>query len=97
MAYGELSLKPSEFRLLTPVEFFALHDGHRRRISDQEEREAKWVAMLMNASGHMSSPVTTEMALGRPLRVTVETAKGKQGARLAEKDAERRNMNIREI
>lgn len=95
MAYGELALRPSEFRLLTPREFIALYDGYLVRKSNQEEREARWVSMLMNATGNYKSAVTVESVLGRPLRANWANAVDKN-PRLAEKDEARRKLNQRE-
>ncbi len=101
LAFGELALRPTEFRLLTPQEFFALYEGYLRRLSDQTEREARWISNLMNATGNYKPPVTVEGLLGRPLRANWDAAKHKRDpeidARLAEKDAARRNANTREI
>lgn len=92
MAYGELGLRPSEFRLLTPGEFFALVDGYHRRQSIREEQEARWVSMLMNATGNYKQTVTIEAVLGRPLRANWEAAK-KKNPELEAKDKARRRKN----
>lgn len=92
MAYGELALRPSIFRLLTPAEFFALHAGYERRLSNETEREARWAMIIANSSGNYKPPLTIEAILGRPLRANWEAAKEKN-PELEAKDEARRKMN----
>lgn len=65
-AFGPLALRPREFLAMTPAEFRALLDGWEWRMNAQVEREATWVAALMNASGHMKRAITPAELLGRP-------------------------------
>lgn len=84
MAYGELALKPWEFRILTPQEFYLLWDGYIRRQSDLEEATAFWVTQIVNyCSFGLKQAVSIETVLGRPLRANLD-------AGLAKKDAQRR-------
>jgi hypothetical protein len=62
---GHLALRHAEFYRLTPQEFHDLCEGFRTRLRSQEDREAKWVAALMNV--HTKKKVRPEELLGRPL------------------------------
>ena len=39
--------------------------GYARRVELQLEREASWVALLLNGSGHLKKPITRDEILGR--------------------------------
>ena len=50
---------------MTPREYTELGEGWNWRYKLQEEREAKYVAILANASGHLKKRLRMEDVLGR--------------------------------
>lgn len=42
-------------------------DGYDWRLNRQMEREAKWVCVVVNATGRLKNAVRPERLLGRPL------------------------------
>ena len=87
MAYGMLRLQPYEFARLTFAEFGLLVKGCQERLEHQREREAYWVAALMNATGNFKKPVTVEQLIGRRPGEAEDTAKASLSERA---DAARR-------
>jgi len=60
-----LDLSPSEFATLTFEEFGQLVTGYQKRFELTREREAHWVAALMNATGNFKKPITVDQLIGR--------------------------------
>ena len=50
---------------MTPREYTELGEGWNWRYKFQEEREAKYVTILANASGHLKKRLRMEDVLGR--------------------------------
>ena len=50
---------------MTPREYTELGEGWNWRHKFQEEREAKYVTILANASGHLKKKLRMEDVLGR--------------------------------
>ena len=50
---------------MTPREYTELGEGWNWRYKFQEEREAKYVTILANASGHLKKKLRMEDVLGR--------------------------------
>lgn len=51
---------------MTIREFNEMVRGYRERESRTVDREAGWVTLLVNATGHLKNPITKEQILGRP-------------------------------
>jgi hypothetical protein len=60
-----LELKHDELYSMTPREYEELSEGWSWRYKFQEEREAKYVTILANASGHLKKKLRIEDVLGR--------------------------------
>ena len=60
-----MALKHTELYAMTPREFHDLSMGWNWRQQHQEEREAKYVTILANASGNLKSRLRIEDVLGR--------------------------------
>lgn len=58
-------MKHDELYALTPKEYEELSTGWGWRVKFQEEREAKYVTILANASGHLKKKLRIEDVLGR--------------------------------
>ena len=63
-AYEELRLMPWDFWRLTPREFNAMVEGHRKRKRAQLRQEANWVAILANSMGHLKRQMRVEDLIG---------------------------------